>query len=717
MKFFISFLFINFVLFCCLAFYSADIANQDSIFSPRDEQTYQESAVISINNQPDAGIYHVTYGNDWINLLTAPASKIEAGDITGDAVLDIVCNIAGSGLYYYNWASASWSAISTYPVIDFALAKTSESSKRQVVVSFENYGLYIYDNDSSSFERICQIPAEKLLAVNFNRNPNGTENLFATFVGSIQASYIYDFTTGSFSPVIYAKASDFTKGDLTGDGYQEIACTFENEQGIWFIRYIPGKACQEGITRYSAFDLKQDINKEGEWISKSSDAKGVQFNKILSVNPDEGHKMAAGDITGQDNADELILCYGSEMYYYIYNSKGFAKFYSDPLPAVITGKFTANSNDDIIAFNSANQAIELINTSTGLPWPEGIILRDNAVSDAMATVRIEKSYQAIYNCNYAYRTLRVFDRELAYKDIEADQVYSDIPRRGRIVNNCVAICGGRTVRHYDLSTLEYNESLESVDVGVGNRINDFIYTDDYYLLACLDGNVYKYSYSNDLLGTAALGGYANTMEMDGSDILYVGCQGSGIEESIHKVRISDMTVLKTLNLSQEFETPYGNYPQRRRSVNKLKIHGNYIYMATGAYQSALGSGTWAEIVMVDKVDLNLIRIVTASYSNYSRGLDISIYDNRIALVGSMQEQDGVTYGKLVEYDLSLNYCREYVSDGNIIRAIEADDDYIYIIENEVEHLTRLDKSTLAKINSATGAGDGGAQAYVIVGAF
>ena len=356
-----------------------------------------ESAIISIEDSAVKGIYTWSYsavkpvllglrGSAWNKILNQKsASRIETGDISGDGVPEFVVLIPGEGLFYYDQSISEWANISVYDTLDFTLAKTSQDNKRHVVASFASYGLYKLDFDSMTWSKILQYPADRLQSADFDREGDGIDELIATFEG-INRLYLYDFTAGAFTPILMSKPGEFIAGDITGDGGTELICSFEGI-GIYLARYIPdrnskGDSREDIFEKYHIIDLEKEIKEDNTWISKNGESRGLQWNRILMANPDQDHKMAAGDISGGSGL-ELILTFQGNVYYYDYSIQQWNLLAGGAYRRILSGRFTAGEKDDLIMANTANQGLYLRRTLSA----DFELLTANASSNAMAVIR------------------------------------------------------------------------------------------------------------------------------------------------------------------------------------------------------------------------------------------------------------------------------------------------------------------------------------------
>lgn len=344
------------------------------------EELERIDAVISLGNTAFKGIWRWSYtegkGSSWVNLMSGQtASKIIAGDITGDELLEAVVNFESYGLWYYSLSTSSWVNLmsGTVPCADFTLADMGPGSLLKLVGSFQGCGLYDWDPAGSSWNMIIGQTASIISAGDISRD--GIDELALSFSG-INGMYIYDFSLESFSKILTVSPSQLKAGDITGDGYTEIACVFETF-GTFMLRYIPGKHEQSIDRAYRSFDLESDIPSCHEWFSKG--IKGLQFFRMTYGTPDPGHYLGTGDIANGPG-HEVIITYLGKAYSYSYDTLSWAMLIGAPLDRVISGKFTGSLRDDLIVSDSSTANLYLKNEAEG-GWE--LILQD-AQSQALA---------------------------------------------------------------------------------------------------------------------------------------------------------------------------------------------------------------------------------------------------------------------------------------------------------------------------------------------
>ncbi len=353
-----------------------------------------EDAAISLENESVKGIYTWSYsdskqegqilkGSSWNKIFNGvTASKIETGDITGDGIPEIVALIPGSGLYYYNMGTSSWSCITALSILDFTLARTSTDPKKQAIVSIDGYGLYKYNIDTSSWSVIIQYPAELVCALNLDRDAGMIDELAVAFQG-INRLYIYDFTLSSFSTILMAKPSQVISADVTFDQNAEMICVFDGI-GVYMVRYLPEKnllleAEKTMAEKYPLF-LLDNIKDDHVWNPKNS--KGLQWNRITYATPDTGHKVAAGDITGDCGA-EVFTCFAGKVSYYTYSTSSWTNLINSSFKRILAGKFTGGAKDDLIMCATSSGDIYLRKTSTG----SYELISSGGDTNAMAVIR------------------------------------------------------------------------------------------------------------------------------------------------------------------------------------------------------------------------------------------------------------------------------------------------------------------------------------------
>lgn len=342
-----------------------------------EESTNYTQAAISLENEGLKGVWLWSYsptkspyieskGSSWTKILAnITASKIMAGDITGDSILDVVALLDGYGLWYYNLATASWSQIlnNAAGCSIFTLAKTTASGPVEVVATMSGLGLRKW-TFGGTWTSLHAWDAEVLAAGDLNRDVDAIDELVVVFEGYPRL-FVYDFGTAAFSMVIQLNPSQAEVGDVTGDGYNEIACVFDGV-GTFFIRYIPDKGMdmKKSAEINPEFDLIRDIPRNHEWVSKDGGSKGWQFNRITYGCPAAGHSIALGDINGTSGM-EIIFTYINRTYAYSYDAKAWSCIILAPMKKLTAGKFTGGAKDDLIATETSTGSVFLRIAATG----------------------------------------------------------------------------------------------------------------------------------------------------------------------------------------------------------------------------------------------------------------------------------------------------------------------------------------------------------------
>ncbi len=361
----------------------------------QEDTSNYSSAVISLENTSIKGLWHWTYssskspdiiskGSSWEKILSnISASKVMAGDISGDGSLEVVALLPGYGLWYYDMAGNQWNIIAgeNAGCNEFTIAKTTASGDQHIIASFSDSGLFKWAFQAN-WTNLMGMPADILESCDLNRDIDSIDELVVVFSG-YPGLYTYDFTLDTFVNILTLSPSQLTSGDITGDGYNELICVFDGI-GTYLVRYIPSKneTMKNRSERFYNFDIINDISDSFEWVSKGSDARGFQFNRLTWGTPDNGHYIAVGNIIHQGGS-EVIFTYLGRTYFYSYGDKGWTCLVMASLKRIISGKFTGNILDDLIACETSSKNLYLRNSASGT-WE---LIAAGGDSNAMTTLK------------------------------------------------------------------------------------------------------------------------------------------------------------------------------------------------------------------------------------------------------------------------------------------------------------------------------------------
>ena len=315
-----------------------------------------DDAVLSLENPAFPGIYLWSYsqkqgncledkGSLWDKIHNTAASKLLAGDITGNGVPDIVAVLQGYGLYFYDLNGRAWTRISPVNITDigdFALAKTSASQAERIIASFTGHGLYINDDLQGSWSSIVSSDAGIVHAVNLDRDIMGIDEIAVSFNG-LQGLYIYDFSDSSFSRILNISPDQLLSGDITGDGFSELVMSFAG-YGVYLASYTPGRSQGD---KYACFDIIKDIVDNSVWVYKQSLEKGLAISRITWGSPDSGHSIQIADMVSGPGK-EVFLPYSQRTYYYNHETLSWSLFAFAPFSRTAGGRFTGGEKEDLL---------------------------------------------------------------------------------------------------------------------------------------------------------------------------------------------------------------------------------------------------------------------------------------------------------------------------------------------------------------------------------
>ena len=199
--------------------------------------TYTWSLVMDTSNT-------IIGDNSWRKLSDYTAQKAYAGDITGDASLELVASFAGKGLWYYQRDDNQWSQIKSdfADCIDFALAEIKPAMHHRIIASC-SAGVYA-GNSAGKWTKLSQRTAARITVM----NQNGRDKVFFVFEDGL---YTYDFARDQFCKLAANVPSAILPLDITGNGNEELVCIAGN--ALIIIRYDESNACM-----HHALDIKTD---------------------------------------------------------------------------------------------------------------------------------------------------------------------------------------------------------------------------------------------------------------------------------------------------------------------------------------------------------------------------------------------------------------------------------------------------------------------------
>ena len=178
---------------------------------------------------PGYGLYKKDSPNDWKPINNVDPAKMIATDIDGDGKDELVAAFIGYGLYYYDdlggwsppintvipdamvrfsegvvcdfgaayglWSyntSGGWSPLNAEDPDKIVATDIDGDGKDELVVSFEGWGLYIYEPVGGTWQQINTVVPDEILAVDIDNN--GVEELVVSFPG--YGLWYYNETNG-----------------------------------------------------------------------------------------------------------------------------------------------------------------------------------------------------------------------------------------------------------------------------------------------------------------------------------------------------------------------------------------------------------------------------------------------------------------------------------------------------------------------------------------
>lgn len=317
----------------------------------------KDKAVISLESSPHKGIWLWEHDSSdsqsiglkspqWTKLLTGThATNLLCGDINNDGRIEILANLPDYGIWYYSFATNQWTNIIGNSVICNSMVLASINERSYLIASFHSHGIYKYDLPTAGWNRITHANANIMLASNIKNRPDNTEQLLISFSGH-SGLYLYDFSEQSFSRPTSALCSGLYSADITGDGFDEVICAFD-DHGTFMMNT----------------SQKQNNPKRSNF----------HFTRITTIVPDPGHSMSIADITEYPGPD-LIMTYQGAAYAYSFFNSSWSLLFNTAFNIILSGRFTNSEKDDMILAESATGNIYLwkgSKNSRGLLVPSG----------------------------------------------------------------------------------------------------------------------------------------------------------------------------------------------------------------------------------------------------------------------------------------------------------------------------------------------------------
>ncbi len=168
--------------------------------------------------------------------------------------------------------------------------------------------------------------------------------------------YIYDYYEDKFTRILSVWPSLMSADDITGDTFDELVCCFDG-YGIYL-----GTFNGEGRD-IMTFEEKYTFHDISNLTEDKSSGKGLNWMKILSVNPDG--PMQTGNIAN-DTGSEIIISYSQLAYSYSYGL-GWSHISSIPyFEQIISGNFTDSINENLIIYDTELNNLYLWRSDSGL---------------------------------------------------------------------------------------------------------------------------------------------------------------------------------------------------------------------------------------------------------------------------------------------------------------------------------------------------------------
>ena len=181
------------------------------------------------------GLYKKDSANDWQPINNVDPEKMIAADIDGDGKDELVAAFIGYGLYYYDdpggwtpepintvipdamvrysegmvcdfgaayglWSyntSSGWRLLNTEDPGEILAADLDGDGKDELVVSFEGWGLYIYEPVGDIWQQINTVIPDEIIAVDIDAD--NQDELVVSFVG--YGLYTYEPVGGIWQPI------------------------------------------------------------------------------------------------------------------------------------------------------------------------------------------------------------------------------------------------------------------------------------------------------------------------------------------------------------------------------------------------------------------------------------------------------------------------------------------------------------------------------------